>query len=72
MIGDQFSSLALLTIAGHGDARERDVWPEVAKDLSSYATFWRELIVLLTNRIVPNVADGSEWIRLRPEIPSRL
>lgn len=68
-MADEFSHLAVLTIAEHGDAREREIWPEVAKNLSNYETFWRQVIVLLTNRIVPNVASRAEWIRLRPEIP---
>src|SRR5258708_8977208 len=66
---DAFAGLIVLNIADHGDARERDVWPEVAGALSNYETFWRALIVLLTNRIVPDVAAGPEWIRLRAAIP---
>jgi hypothetical protein len=66
---DDFSDLSVLTIAAHGDARERDVWPSVAGTLSNYELFWRELIVLLTNRIVPVAATGPDWIRLRAKIP---
>jgi hypothetical protein len=68
-MADDYADLALLTLAGHGDARERDVWPGVATSLSNYETFWRELIVLLTNRVVPAAVAGPEWIRLRPSIP---
>lgn len=66
---DDFSSLSVLTIAAHGDARERDVWRDVAGALSDYETFWREFIVLLTNRIVPVAVAHQEWIRLRTPIP---
>jgi hypothetical protein len=67
-MADDFAGLASLTLAEHGDARERDVWPDVAVTLSNYEVFWRELIVLLTNRIVPGLA-GPDWIRLRESIP---
>jgi hypothetical protein len=66
---DDYSGLAVLTLACHGDARERDVWRDVAGTLSDYEMFWREFIVLLTNRIVPGVATGPQWIRLRQSIP---
>lgn len=68
-MADDFSGLSVLTIAAHGDARERDVWPDVAGTLSNYEVFWRELIVLLTNRIVPVVGASPDWIRLRTAIP---
>ncbi len=64
----RFSGLLILTIAAHGDARERDVWGDVGSTLSNYETFWRELIVLLTNRVVPVAAP--DWIRLRATIPA--
>lgn len=66
---DDFSGLSVLTIAAHGDAKERDVWHDVADALSNYETFWRELIVLLTNRIVPVAVAAPDWIRLRTAIP---
>jgi hypothetical protein len=67
---DDFASLDGLKLGDHGDARERNLWPTVAKPLSNYETFWRTLIVLLTNRIEPTIkADDPEWIRLRPAIP---
>jgi hypothetical protein len=65
---DQFSSLAVLTIASHGDARERDVWSEVAGELSNYEMFWRELIVMLTNRIVP-VLPGKNYRKACTNLP---
>ena len=67
-MADRFSELSVLTIAAHGDARERDVWGDVACTLSNYETFWRELIVLLTNRIT--AAAAPDWIRLRAAIPA--
>jgi hypothetical protein len=39
MMVDDFSGLSGLTIAAHGDARERDLWPDVAGPLSNYETF---------------------------------
>jgi hypothetical protein len=68
-MADDFSGLSVLTIGAHGDARERDVWPDVAGTLSNYEAFWRELIVLLTNRIIPAAVAWPDWIRLRPAIP---
>jgi hypothetical protein len=68
-MADDFSGLSVLTITKHGDARERDVWHDVAGALSNYETFWRELIVLLTNRIVPVAVASPDWIRLRTAIP---
>jgi hypothetical protein len=68
-MADDYAGLAVLTVAYHGDARERDVWPDVASTLSNYEMFWREFIVLLTNRVVPGVAAGPQWIRLRESIP---
>jgi hypothetical protein len=67
---DTFTALNVLNIRNHGDARERDTWPTVADALSQYEQFWRTLVVLLTNRIVPNISDDTpEWIRLRSTIP---
>jgi hypothetical protein len=68
-MADDYAGLAVLTLASHGDARERDLWPDVASTLSNYEMFWRDLIVLLTNRIVRGVAARPEWIRLRHSIP---
>jgi len=53
----------------HGDSREKALWPEVSIALSQYERFWRGFIVLLTNRIDPNVPVGPAWIRLRSSIP---
>lgn len=68
-MADDFADLATLTITDHGDARERAVWPEVVGHLSNYEVFWREMIVLLTNRIVPQELAGLHWVRLRQSIP---
>lgn len=67
-MADRFSGLSVLTIAAHGDAREQDVWGDVASTLSNYETFWREFIVLLTNRIT--TVATPDWIRLRATIPA--
>jgi hypothetical protein len=67
-MANRFAGLSVLTVAAHGDAREQDVWRDVASTLSNYETFWREFIVLLTNRITPVAAP--EWIRLRAAIPA--
>ena len=65
---DTFTGLDVLNIGDHGDARERDIWPTVATALSQYEPFWRTLIVLLTNRIEPNIPVGPKRIRLRPRL----
>jgi hypothetical protein len=44
-MADPYAGLAVLTLARHGDTRERNVWPDVASSLSNYEIFWRELIV---------------------------
>ena len=65
-----FSDLQQLSLLYHGDARERAVWPTVSSELSSYETFWREFVVLLTNRVDPSKRFGADdWIRLRPGLP---
>lgn len=64
-----FVALDNLALENHGDARERQVWPTVSAHLSQYERFWRTLIVLLTNRINPQIPVGPEWVRLRPNIP---
>jgi hypothetical protein len=69
MMADDYAGLAALSLLDHGDARERDMWRDVSGSLSNYQTFWRELIVLLTNRVVPGGGAGPEWVRLRPSIP---
>jgi hypothetical protein len=67
---DPFAFCDDLNIRDHGDAREKELWPAVAVALSQYELFWRNLIVLLTNRIDPNIsAEHPEWIRLRSSIP---
>jgi hypothetical protein len=68
-MADDYDGLAILTLACHGEARERDFWPDVSSRLSNYDVFWRDLIVLLTKRIVSVAVAGPEWIRLRPSIP---
>lgn len=66
----EFAALDRLNLRDHGDAREREIWSDVGVYLSNYELFWRALIVLLTNRIVPGIpAAAPEWIRLRAEIP---
>jgi hypothetical protein len=65
-----FAGLNHLNIRDHGDARERDLWPTVAVALSQYESFWRALIVLLSNRIEPSIRFGDpEWIQARSMIP---
>lgn len=66
---DPYIALEQLNISDHGDARERHVWPLVSELLSEYEAFWRVLIVLLTNRVRPELNGSPEWIRLRPTIP---
>ncbi len=44
------------------------MWHEVATALCNYETFWRELIVLLTNRVTSVAAP--HWIRIRETIPT--
>jgi hypothetical protein len=66
---NDFAGLDGLNIRDHGDARERDVWPAVSAGLSGYELFWRAFIALLTNRVVPGLGAGPEWIRLRAGIP---
>jgi hypothetical protein len=63
---DTFTGLDGLNTGDHRDARERDIWPTVATAVSQYEPFWRTLIVLLTNRIEPDIPVGPKWIRLRP------
>ena len=66
----RFTGLDSLNIRDHGDAREKGIWPKVANTLAAYESFWRTLIVLLTNRIVPDIPpDAPDWIRLRPTVP---
>jgi hypothetical protein len=68
-MSEKFSGLDAFNIRDHGDNRERDSWNTVAGPLSEYESFWRALVVLLTNRIDPGISAGSEWMRLRPSIP---
>jgi hypothetical protein len=68
---DNFAELNGFNLLTHGDAREQDLWPTVASALSNYELFWRNLIVLLTNRIERGISfGGSEWIQARATIPS--
>lgn len=60
-----------LNVADHGDARERCIWTVSSGPLSEYETFWRALIVLLTNRIRDDLQGNPNWIRLRDEIPEQ-
>jgi hypothetical protein len=67
---DNFAALDGLNLLDHGDAKERDLWPSVGKALSNYELFWRNLIVLLSNRIEPSIPFGNpEWIQARATIP---
>jgi hypothetical protein len=69
-MNDSFTGLNVLKICIDGDSRERALWPTVAKPLSHYESFWRTLIVLLTNRILPSIPQGDpKRIRLRSTIP---
>jgi hypothetical protein len=58
-----FTNLDQLRLLDHGDAIERHYWPTVSNSLSEYETFWKNFIVLLTNRVDP-FAD-KDWIMLR-------
>ena len=62
-----FDQLRNLHLTAHGDALERFYWPKVSAVIPNYEMFWREFIVLLTERIDPSAATGS--IRLRMDIP---
>jgi hypothetical protein len=64
-----YAALDQLNIRDHGDAHEQSAWHRVAISLSHYESFWRTLIVLLTNRIVPVPTDRTTWIRLRDGMP---
>jgi hypothetical protein len=67
---DAFEQCESMNLADHGDSREKELWPAVARALSQYEFFWRSLIVLLTNRIDSKIhAQSPEWIRLRRTIP---
>ena len=48
-----FTNLDQLRILDRGDAIERHYWPTVSNSLSDYETFWKNFIVLLTNRVDP-------------------
>jgi uncharacterized protein YbdZ (MbtH family) len=70
-MSDNFAALDAFNLLHHGDARERDLWPIVATALSNYELFWRNLIVLLSNRIEPSVSvSDPKWIQARVTIPS--
>jgi hypothetical protein len=58
-----FTNLDQLRLLDHGDAVERYYWPTFSKSLSEYENFWKNFIVLLTNRVDP-LAD-TDWIMLR-------
>ena len=63
----EFASLAQLRLNDHGDALERFYWPVVSVSIPSYEFFWRNFIVLLTNRVDPSALD--DWIRVRSGLP---
>jgi len=57
------------TLTKHGDSRERQWWPLVAKDFPAYEAFWRLYVVPLTNRVDTSIAASDpRWIRVRPPV----
>jgi hypothetical protein len=62
-----FIELDALNLRDHGDAREKELWPKVSNTLSHYESFWRTLVVLLTNRVTDS--SSEEWIHLRSTVP---
>jgi hypothetical protein len=67
---NSFAGLDDLNLVQHGDVRERDLWPPVSKTLSQYESFWRALIVLLSNRIETSIPfEDPKWIQARSKIP---
>jgi len=69
---DSLDRFQQFDLGRHGDRHEREFWPLLSKCFPSYEILWRRLIVLLTCRIDPKMADSPEqWIRLRPGIPDK-
>jgi hypothetical protein len=62
-----FLNLCKFHLQDSGDARERFHWPQVCSLIPGYETFWREFVILLTDRVNPNAPAGS--IRLRTNVP---
>jgi hypothetical protein len=62
-----FLNLRKFDLQNSGDARERSYWPQVCSLIPGYETFWREFVILLTERIDPNAPAGS--VRLRTNLP---